>query len=273
MLTKTTTEKLKKAGIDVAKLETAIKAEAETDVEIPELFTPADVAERDVNTKKEGDTEGFTRGKATGIEIANKVIVKKFNLADVDAKSTDAVVEALNSSVAKGDDGLKETIKLLQKDKETGTTEREALIKKAETLEADFGIIKHFPANRSGQTDEEFLMLTKMNLQFEKGADGNTVVKRDGKILTNETTRAPLSPKEAIAGYFGERKWVTEGGARGGRGGDDSKGGGGAGIKNYRDAIAQYSKEFPGKSVISPEATAFVVAIAKDYPDFDYNTV
>lgn len=268
--------KLKSFGLDTDKLITAIKDEAEVDFETPEVtvLKPDELTARDNNTKAEGEKEGFKKGKEAGLEIAGKAIVKKFNLADVDPKDPDKIVEALNTSVAKGDDGLKEQIKLLQKDKETILAEKETAIKEAKAVGFEKELISFFPPNRSTDlNDNERLMLVKASLQFED-ENGVPVVKKGGEVLRDPVTKNPLPVKEAINTLFAERKWVTGEGGNGGRGGGDNPpaGGGTAGIKKFSDAEAKWKADNPNGNSISPEFTVFVGEIAKATTDFDWNS-
>lgn len=272
MLKKETAEKIKSFGFDVDKLIAAIKDEAEVDYKVPEVqvFSATDLEARDANTKAEGKREGVAEGKAAGLEIAGKSIAKKFNLpSTVDTKKLDNVIEAVSAANASGDAGLTEQIKLLQKDKETLLAEKENIIKEKEALAFDNSIISFFPANRDANLeDAERLMLVKRALQFET-VDGKPVVKKNGEILRNPTTKDPLPVKDAINTLFAERKWVAESG--GGRGGQDNPGKGTGGVKTFSSAQAQWQKENPNANPISPEFTSYVAGIAKETTDFDWN--
>ena len=273
MLKKETAEKIKSFGFDVDKLIAAIKDEAEVDYVVPDVqvFSSTDLEARDLNTKAEGKREGVAEGKAAGLEIAGKSIAKKFNLpSTVDTKKLDAVIEAVSATAATGDTGLQEQIKLLQKDKESLLTEKENIIKEKDALAFDTTLISFFPSNRDATLeDSERLMLVKHALQFET-IDGKQVVKRNGEVLRNATTKDPLPVKDAINTLFTERKWVTDAG--GGRGGGDNTGGkGNGGVKTFSAAQAKWQAENPNANPISPECTNYIGAIAKETTDFDWN--
>ena len=272
MLKKETADKIKSFGFDVDKLIAAIKDETEVDYNVPEIqvFSATDLEARDLNTKAEGKREGVAEGKAAGLEIAGKSIAKKFNLpATIDTKKLDSVIDAVSATVATGDTGLQEQIKLLQKDKETLLTEKESILKEKEALSFDTSLISYFPSNRDASLeDSERLMLVKHALQFET-VDGKQVVKKNGEIIRNATTKDPLPVKDAINTLFTERKWVTDG--TGGRGGQDNTHKGSAGLKTFSAAQAQWQKENPNGNPISPECTIYVGAIAKEATDFDWN--
>jgi hypothetical protein len=273
MLKKETADKIKSFGFDVDKLIAAIKDDAEVDYVVPEVqvFTAADLEARDTNTKAEGKKEGVIEGKTAGMEIAGKAIAKKFNLPDtVDKKNLDKVIEATAATITTGDEGLKEQIKLLQKDKETQAAQIESISKEKDAIAFDTSLISMFPANRTADLpDDERLLLIKKNLQFET-VDGKQVVKKNGEIIRNTTTKDPLIIKDAIETMFTERKWVADAGA--GRGGGDNTGGSGAsGIKTYSAATQQWLKDNPQGNIISPQCTAFIGKIAKESTDFDWN--
>lgn len=273
-LKKETSDKIKSFGFDVDKLIAAIKDDAEVDYVVPDIqaLSATDLEARDNNTKAEGKAEGVKEGKEIGVKLAGNILKKKFNLADtVNIQDPGKVADAIAASVATGDEGLKEQIKLLQKDKETLTTQVETVGKEKDAISFDTSLIGMFPANRDASlTDTERLMLTKGVLQFET-VDGKQVVKKNGEVLRNATTKDPLPVKDAIEAFFTERKWVGAAGD-GGRGGGNSGGGAGAGIKNYTAATEAWKKDNPNGNVISPECTAFVGKIAKDTTDFDWNT-
>ena len=278
MLTTADKEKLKTTlkGFDVDKLIAAITDAAEVAIEIPadtHVLSASDLDARTTNDKADAKKEGFKEGKTAGIEIAGKAIAKKFNLADtVDVKEPDKIAEAISATVAKGDDGLKEQIKLLQKDKEALTAEKETIAKEKDAVQFDTTLISMFPATRTQDlSDGERLMLVKNALQFDT-VDGVQVVKKNGEILRDPTTKNPLPQKAAVAALFAERKWDTVP-AQGGRGGGDNPGGSGSagGVKTFSDAQKKWQTENPNGNIISPEATNYIAAIAKDVTDFDWH--
>jgi hypothetical protein len=112
-------------------------------------------------------------------------------------------------------------------------------------------------------------MLTKRTLTIET-VDGKQVVKKNGEILRNATTKDPLPVKDAITTLFSERKWVAD--TIAGRGGGNTMiAGTGGGIKTFSAAQEAWVKDNPTGNPISPEATAFVMKIAKETTDFDWH--
>lgn len=258
-------DKLKSWGFDVEALENAVRAESETDVTLPELIGKTELETRDKEVKK----EGFKEGKKEGIKIANKTISDKFDLKDIDLSDPDKLYEALNNNFSKGDTALKEQIALLQKDKGELSQRIEAVVREKESALFDQSLLSMFPANRNPLlTDAEYLASIKMNLGFED-ADGMRVVKRNGEILRDGTTKAPVPVKDAISGFFNERKWTVNGGNGGGRGGNDNPSGG-AGIKSYSAAESKWRADNPGKGILTPEFNTYIQGLAKE-KDFDMN--
>lgn len=271
-LNKATKTKLKALGFDVDKLVAAAIHADEQEFEVPEInnLTDEQLTERDKQVIATAKPDILKEGKQTGIEIANKAIAKKFNLTDIDTKDPDKVIAALEGSVAKGDTGLKEQIALLQKDKLALEAAVETEKTTGKALQFDNELISFFPATRTSDlSDRERLALVKLNLEFAD-ENGTRVVKKDGQVLRDKTTQAPIPVKDAIGSMFNEKKWVAEAGG-GGRGGNDNLGGSGKGIKKMSQAQDQFIKENPNGSLMSPAFTNYVSAIAKESPEFSYD--
>jgi hypothetical protein len=272
-------EKLKAFGLDPDKLEEAAKAEAETDVEIPADVTvikTADLETRDANKLAEGKKMGEKDGENKGKELAAKAFKRKLALPDTVPNEIDKVIEAANEQLGKGDEGLKSQVAGLLKDKETLLAEKQQLETKAEQAAFDSELISYFPTGRDQNlSDAERLALVKMNLQFEK-ADGKVVVKRNGQIVQDANTHAPLAAKDVVTQLFTEKKWVAEAGSggAGGRGGGDNTGNGGgtSGAKTFSAFTEKWKAENPGKNEVGPEFQTALEKHMKDVPDFDsYN--
>lgn len=273
MLKSETKTKLKALGFDVDKLVAAATHAEEQDFEVPAInnLTEEQLTERDKNTVAAARDGVFKEGKKAGIEIANKVITKKYGLTDVDVSDPDKVVIALDAKVAKGDTGLQEQINLLQKDKTTLEAAIEAEKGNSKALLRDTELLGILPAKRSALlTDKEYLLAIKANLQIEE-VDGVEVVKKDGVILRDPKTQAAIAKKDAINTFFNDRKWLGEAdGNGGGRGGGDNAGGGGAGLKTFSKYSDQWLKDNPGKNLVSPDFHQAVDKYAKDNTGFDF---
>lgn len=253
--------------LDSKALAEAIAAPEEKDITIPELsiFTPEELTTRDTAQKAEGKREGETAGKDAGREIAVKEIKKAFGI-EIEGKDIPKVVEAVKTQLAKGDEGLKQQVELLQKKVADGETERAQLASVAESVKLDTQLLGLFPKNRIETiADGEFLTLLKSSLSIET-VDGKQVVKKGGEILRDPKTTNPLPLADAVAGYFTERKWVGEvQQTPGGRGGGDTPPGGKAG--KMSEAVKSW--EASGKSAASAEFQAHVNSLVKENPDFD----
>lgn len=275
MLKVATKEAIKALGLDPDKLIEAVKADAEVDYEVPTEVTViknTDLEIRDNNNKAAGKTEGETIGEKKGKELAAKAFKKKFNLADTVPAEVDKVVEEVNKTLAKGDDGLKEQVSLLQKDKDALQLSLQQEQAKAKAATFDAEIISQFPAGRTTDlTDQERLALVKNALQIEE-VEGKRVVKKNGEILRDKTTQNPLPVNQAITDYFTERNWIGKEGGAGGRGGSNNPPNGTAGIKKYSEFKDKWVAENPGKNELSDEFINAVGKQAKDVADFDmYN--
>ena len=270
MLKKADKLKLKALGFDPDKLVTAITAEDEQDITIPEInnLTEEELTVRDANTIKAARKSIFDEGKTAGIEQTNKAFAKKFNIDEAVNKDFDKIVEGIQTNLTK-DGELTKQINLLQSDKTRLENELQAEKTNTSKAKQDMDLISYFPANRTGLTDKEFLMLTKGSLSIEE-VDGVTVVKKDGNVLRDTKTQAPIPVKDAVTALFTERKWVGKAEGGGGRGGNDNPGGSGAGIKKFSEAEAQFLKDNPGANVISPQFETYVQGLAKA-GDFDFD--
>lgn len=262
-------------GLDVDKLIDAVKAEAEVDFPIEKEVTVlknADLATRDQNKIDEGKKEGEKTGETKGRELAAKAFKKKFALEETIPNDPDKVVEAVNDKLNKGDAALQEQVAALLKDKETLVAEKTQLQTAAQQAAFESQLIGMFPAQRSADLkDSERLALLKMDLTFET-VDGKTVVKRNGQIVQDKNTHAPLPLNQVITDYFIERKWVASSNP-GGRGGNDTAPGGGtAGVKKGSEFREKWLAENPGKNELSPEYFEAVGKHAKDNADFDWHS-
>lgn len=263
--------KLTALGLDVDKLIAAIIAESEVDYLVPEVtvFTSEQLETRDNTKIAEGKRLGEAEGEKKGKELGAKNLKKKFGIED-DTKDLDKVIDLVTAKASTGDQGLKDQVAALLKDKETLQSTVADKDKAIASIQFDNSLLAFFPANRgAGLTDSERLGIIKNTFQFET-VEGKTVVKRDGEVIKNPTTHAALPVKQVIGDYFTERQWVGAG-PTGGRGGKDETppGGGPAGLKTYSAVEAQWLKENPNGNIISDQFQTYLQAAAKDVPDFD----
>jgi hypothetical protein len=108
-----------------------------------------------------------------------------------------------------------------------------------------------------------------------KEVDGKKVIVKEGKELRNEKTFEPLTIKDAIEGYFNERKWVGDGGSgtpgAAGGGGGNSQPGGGAGKFSKLSQINSHLSE-NGIDPKGEKGQAFIQAAIKDNPNIDFQS-
>ena len=275
-----TVTKLKGFGLDVDKLIAAIKADTETDYEIPEVtvFTAAKLEERDNNMKEAGKKDAEGTVKSTLI----KELGKKLNVELKSDRIGDLATEIQELTNKTGDEKVKllqQQVTALTADKTTLTQEVEKEKTKAAQALFDNELIGYFPPNRGGDlTDAQRLLLIKADLQFET-VEGKVVVKKGGAAVLDDQTKAPKAVKDVLTDYFkekpslvGENKGGGAGG-NGGRGGTDNFGGGGSGgAKKYSQVKEDWLKANPEGNVTSPEFMNHVGKIATETTDFDWNS-
>jgi hypothetical protein len=262
--------------MDVDKLIAAITATEEVDFELPAevtLLTNADLSARDENKIREGKAQGETIGETKGREIAVKKMAKKMGLDEIAiGNDIDKLEAAAQTKFKAGDAGLQAQVDGLLKDKETLSAEITTERTKAQQATFDATLISMFPANRTSDLkDNERLMLLKNELQFET-VDGKTVVKRNGQLMQDAATHAPLAIDKVLSTVFTDRKWVGAASNEGGRGGSNSATGSGTGgIKKLSAYSEKWIAENPGKNAVSPEFDAALATHVKANTDFDYN--
>lgn len=256
--------------VDAKEFADAISATEEKKVTIPELlsFTPDEITQRDNNKLIEGKKEGQKAGETIGKELAVKELKKEFGV-EFDGKDLAKLTETVKTQLAKGDEGLKDQVKVLQK----ALTEKDAAIeqanKSAQQAVFDAQLLSAFPSNRrgledGGLSDQEYLAAVKANLAFEQTESG-IIVKKGGEILRDGKTTNPIPVADAVKGYFTERKWDGSVSAGPGRGGSDGIPGGKP--TKMSELIASWEKQ--GKNVASADFNTEVKALTTENPDFD----
>lgn len=273
-LKKETIDKLKKFGFDTDKLIAAITAEAEQDFEVPEVtvLTEAQLAERDRVKIGEGKKAGEAEAKSTLV----KELGKRLNVEFKGERLADVVSEIQEFANKNGDD----KVTMLQNQIAALTADKNQLTSKITEFETNLSaakfeneLIGYFPANRgAGLTDSERLTLIKNAISFEQ-VDGKYVAKRNGEVVTDPATHAPLPIGKVVEGYFAEKPLLLGGSQPnppGGRGGSNSDPGGSGGITKLSQAEKAWLAENPDGNIMSPEFTAYVDKIAKEDLTFDF---
>lgn len=265
-------EKLKIFKIDPEALIKAIQDEKEVDFAVPDVtvLTAAELATRDGIKIAEGEKAAEPKVRSVLI----KEVGTKLGFEPKGERIGDLVTE-LQAQMNKGDDAkvaaLTEQVNLLTKDKESLSAAVTAEKERAEKASFESELIGYFPAGRSADlADRERLGILTSAITF-KTVDGKRVAERNGEIVRDPATQAPLPADQVVKGYFTERKWDVAPAAGGGRGGADSKSGDAGGLKTYGAVEAQWKKDNPGGNTMSPAFMDYVNKIAKDNPDFDFN--
>lgn len=274
MLKKEAIDKIKGYGFDVDKLIAAVKDEKEVDYPVPEFeaLTADQLATRDAGKIAEGKTTGETEARKTLV----KEVGTRLGFTPKGERIGDLVTDLQAKINATGDEKVKtlqDQVVLLTKDKET-LTELVATEKKtASQARFEAELVSHLPTGRGKilRDDERVLMLTR-DITFEE-VDGKRVAKRNGEILKDPKSHAPLPVPDVVKLYAGERGWdkETAGSGSGGRGGSSDGGGGGIGaIKNMTQAKEQWKKDNPDNpNTMSTEFTTYVNKLAKDDKTFN----
>jgi hypothetical protein len=273
-LKKETIDKLKKYGFDTDKLIAAITAEAEQDFDLPEVtvLTDAQLTERDNVKIGEGKKAGEVEARSTLV----KELGKRLNL-DLKGERLADVVGEIQTFVNKNGD---EKVTMLQNQITALTTDKNQLTAKVTEFETNLSAAKfenellgYFPVNRgTGLSDIERLTLIKSAINFEQ-VDGKYVAKRDGVVVTDPTTHAPLPIGKVIEGYFAEKPFLLGGQQAptpSGRGAGDSNPGGAGGVTKLSQAEKAWLVDNPDGNIMSPEFTAYVDKIAKEDLTFDF---
>jgi hypothetical protein len=251
-------------------LTTAITAEAETALEIPEVqtFTAAELATRDTAT----GNKKYNEGKEAGVEMFIKGQKTALGL-EFDGKDGTAFLDAFKAKVI-ADANIKpaeheKTIEKLRqsvKDQEARAAQLEGSINQ---IRLTSKVLADMPDNGLGLPKEDLLpLLERRGYSWEATDSGAVVVKKGGEILTDPKLQTPLAPKDAFGQIFKENKWEAKGEEQGrqGRGGSSSHASTGA---PTTISEAQKAWESQGKNANTAEYSAYVNGLKKDNPSFD----
>lgn len=260
--------------LDEAKLEAAIKAEAEVEVEgfNPEqpgvqVFTDEELATRDTEAVRKKTKEL----QDAGIEIAVKKMKQATGFNEYDGRDPVEFVNQFKDSTLKAAK-LEPAAQVAEKEKQITalTTSLAQAKKEAEDarsmitgIKRERDIIAKFPAGRTGDlSDDERLLL--FNARFEPvEVEGVGTVWKDrttGEELRDGKTGKATATDAVISNFFTEKKWVAAPTPpKGGRGGSDSPAGGGpAGGKPAKWSEAKATWEAEGKSINDARFTLFL---------------
>lgn len=272
-LKKADIDKIKALGFDVDKLIAAIKDEKEVDYAVPDgqLFTDDQLTTRDNTKVAEAKTAAETEVRKTLV----KEVGKRLGFEPKGERIGDLVTDLQTRINATGDEKVKtlqEQVNLLTKDKESLTAAIDNEKKTADQVRFQYELIGHLPATRDGKRlrDDERISLLTRDVTFEL-VDGKRIAKRNGEVLKDPKTHAPLPVPDVVKAYSAERGWDKEvAPSSGGRGGGSDGGSGGSGApKTFSQAKEQWKKDNPDGNPTSPEFTDYVNKLAKEDKTFD----
>lgn len=274
-LPKADQDKIKALGIDYALLEAAIKADIDTTVPIPEgtILTDAQLLERDTVKVNEGKGLGESSSKSALVQE----VAKKMNIT-VKGDRIGDLVTSLNTEIAKGADEkyklATDQVTALTADKAKLESDLAAKDGVIAATKFDSELINMFPVNRGKDlTDGDRLSLIQRDITFET-VDGKRIAKRNGEVIKDPATHAPLAIDKVITNLFTEKPILlgtveTKGG--GGRGaGDKPAGGGSGGFKKASEVREDWKSKNPDGNVMGPECLAEINKVAKEDTTFDY---
>lgn len=270
MLKQAHKDRLKALGINVDELEAAIKNDKEADITIPdgELLTAAQLTTRDGEKVKEGKKEG----EKEAFNIAKKEIAKHTGLEIKAERFGDLGTEIKTAINATGDDKLKtitEQNRQLLADKEDFTKKESDYQVQLKSLGLDNQISSLLPKEIGGFKTASLLRELKADIVFEE-VDGKSIAKRNGVVMSDDKTHAPLSIDAAVEAYKKERGWIeTTGTSNTGGRGAGQKGAGGnitdpGSIKNKTQAEAAWKEANPDKNMLSEEGMAWYANVSKN---------
>lgn len=275
MLKKNDLSKLAKLlRLDEAAVVAAITSPEEVDFAIPELtvLSPEELTKRDENIK----SISYKEGKGAAVEMMVKEYREKLDLK-FEGKDPEKLIEAIQAKTladakvepSKKIEELNNVIANLQNNVKTFESEKAQLVSQFEQVKTDTQLLSLFPANRLPLLkDNEYLSTLKGEYTFAI-EDGKMVAKKGTEIVRDQTTQAPVDPKDVISSYFNERKWINEGEpGRQGRGGKGDHGKDGVFLK-LSELQAKFESE--GKSALGVEFQAAVQAARETNPNFDLN--
>lgn len=256
-------------------LTTALADEKEVDLTLTEnlhVLTQVELDARDLAQKNDGIKTGKEIGvkevrTAAGLDESIGKDAKKV----ADAIHSKAIADAKIPADAKVTELTKQNELLTQKISEKDI-EIETEKKRSAQVSTDRQILTAMPKNRADLfQDDEYLDVIKS--RHIKELDGALVVTgKDGEPLRDPKTTKPLDIASGLLSVFTDRKWITEPGAGGGRGGKDEKPNTGA-FSKKSEVIAHF--EAQGKSIngeFGQEIVAKLTELAKADTSFDMNS-
>jgi hypothetical protein len=260
--------------IDKKIFEDAMASDAETEIKLPEdisVFTKAELTSREEQIKSsslragkemsikelkekaglEYDGQG-SKDPARFLEEYGKKVLKDANITETEK------IKELNTTI----EGLRANITML-------TSEKESMLKATKEAQLDNDILTMtIDKKPDNLTNKEWLAILKIGNEIVDH-EGQTVVKRDGKIVVNKTDLKPIPVKDALIGYIDERKLgKQEAQGAAGRNGKDSKTplAGISNLKQFNQHLAENGINANGE-----QARQMLKEITDSNPNFDFS--
>lgn len=271
MLKATDKERLKSLGIDIDTIIAAHTDPAEKDITVPdgEFVT----AEQKATIIAVANKDGEKIGEKKAFDIA-KVEIKKHSGIELKGERWGDVGKELKDAInATGDD----KVKTLQEQNAALLADKTSLADKVSQAETqlrtgmfEIGVLSKLPANSLGLSPKEAFELAKIRGYTPEHTDTGVVWKKNGEVMKDPVTHAPLSEDKAIAAIWTEQKWTPSATPpAGGRGASQKASGDGmGGIMSKSAAEAAWREQNPDKGLATPEGMAWYAEQAKQ-PGFD----
>ncbi len=246
---------------------------AEKPLTLPEgqLLTDAQLTARDEVKVKEGKTAGEAAAKTALI----KEVASKTGLTLAGDRMGD-LVTGIKEGLSKDKDAafkaLQDQNAALLADNTKYQTEATQAKTQLETGMFEISILSKLPAHVAGLTPKESFELAKMRGYAPEKTDTGIVWKKNGEVLKDPTTHAPLAEDKAIASIWESEKWTPAASAppAGGRGAQQRASAPALGsIKTKTEAEAAWAEQNPDKNINTPEGMAFYNDIVSKTPDFN----
>jgi len=260
--------KLKEIGIDVDAIVAAHTSDKETAITLPTgaFLSDAQLAERDSVKIKEGESKS--------LDIAKKEFAKA-GLAVTGSRFGDVVKEIQSQINSTNDDKVKaltEQVTLLSTDVNKYKTEAETERANRSLFEFETRIVTNMPKPENGLTQKEVYEVAKLRGYTPKDVDGAIVWEKDGKLISDKTTHAPLKNEAGISEVFSLLGFATPAANNGGKPAGRGIGQGSASesIKTMSEAKKKFAEQNPNENLLGTKFQSYLQEITKADPSFDY---
>jgi hypothetical protein len=192
MVSKKSIEKMAKAlGVDKTKIDEALTAENDVDIEIPDVkvFTPEGL--------RKIESEKYEEGKVVGVEMEVKKFKSENNLQFTGKGIADLAAHLESKSDAEG------RVKKLQENLTAAEQKSIQLEQKLQMVEVENDIYNAIPAEYNGLSKRALKAIAEVdgNITFKK-EDGKLNVYRNGQRVRDERTQADLPATDVLKNFF-----------------------------------------------------------------------